>query len=93
MAHLAEQQLAVLLREAAAAHHRAFAATNGEDREWATWYAKYLGPRLEALVGRRPDSALLAADLVAVDSEHRRTAPQAAWSDYDARWLWQRYDS
>ena len=42
----ATERLAQLLREVAEAHHIAFAATNGDDSEWARWYAEEMAPRL-----------------------------------------------
>jgi hypothetical protein len=33
--------LANLLNETAEAHHKAFAATEGEDPDWPIWYADY----------------------------------------------------
>ncbi|HZL06196.1 MAG TPA: hypothetical protein VFE45_12415, partial [Coriobacteriia bacterium] len=42
----ATDHLAQLLREIADAHHRTFAATDGEDPEWARWYAGEMAPRL-----------------------------------------------
>jgi len=32
-------RVAELFRDAGTAHHRAFAATHGEDAEWPAWYA------------------------------------------------------
>ena len=85
-----EQQLAALFREAGSAHHGAFAATNGEDPDWPRWYAEYLAPRLQRVVGRAIDVASLAADLRAVDVEQRRAAGGESWSEYYASWFVQR---
>jgi hypothetical protein len=87
MALSIEQQLAALFRETGSAHHQAFAATNGVDPDWPIWYADYLAPRLERVVGRAIETATLAADLRAVDAEHRHVAPGEPWSDYYARWF------
>jgi hypothetical protein len=40
-----QEELAALFREVGAAHHRAFATTNGDDPDWPTWYAEHLVPR------------------------------------------------
>lgn len=37
-----QQKLAELLQQTAEAHHQAFISTDGEDKDWAEWYAKYL---------------------------------------------------
>ena len=83
-------QLAGLLREAGAAHHRAFAATNGDDPDWAHWYAQYLVPRLQGLLERERDVDGLALRLTRLDEEHRVAAPDEAWPEYYARRLLER---
>ena len=35
-------KLSNLLNETAEAHHKAFAATEGEDPDWPLWYTDYL---------------------------------------------------
>ena len=35
-------QLSELLRQAAETHHQVFAITDGDDPDWATWYADWL---------------------------------------------------
>ena len=80
-----ELQLADLFREAGKAHHLAFASTNGEDPGWPAWYAAYLGPRLQQLLGGTFDPAQLEADLKALDGEHRMTGGQVPWHEFYAR--------
>ena len=46
-------ELARLLQRAAAAHHRAFAATGGADPDWPAWYGAYLVEPLAMLLGVR----------------------------------------
>ena len=42
--------LVELFREAGRAHHEAFAASDGDDPDWAIWYADYLqGPFAQRL--------------------------------------------
>ena len=41
------KQLAELFKQTGEAHHQAFLETDGEDPEWAIWYAGYLQDRLE----------------------------------------------
>jgi hypothetical protein len=60
-------RLAQLFREAGAAHHQAFAGTNGEDAAWPAWYAAFLSPRLSGLLGGSVSADVLAADLVIAD--------------------------
>jgi len=81
------EQLAALFREAGAAHHTAFAATNGQDPEWPSWYAGYLAPRLQQALGGRVDQSALAADLRQVDSEYRGGEGSEPWPEFYARWF------
>jgi hypothetical protein len=43
-------ELANLLNETAEAHHKAFAATEGEDPDWPLWYADYLLEKLRRML-------------------------------------------
>ena len=83
--------LAQLFRDAGAAHHRAFAATAGEDAEWPAWYAAYLAPRFGGLVGGVRSVDRLAADLVIVDREYRDAGSTLAWPEYYVEWFLQKY--
>ena len=81
------EQLAALFREAGAAHHQAFAATDGQDPEWPNWYARYLAPRLQQALGGQVDQSALAADLRQVDSEYRDGEGREPWPEFYARWF------
>jgi len=41
------EKLAALFKQTSEVHHEAFAATDGEDPDWAIWYADYLNDRTE----------------------------------------------
>ena len=84
-------QLAQLLRDAGAAHHRAFAAVSGEDAEWPAWYAGFLTPRFTELLGVALSIDRLAADLVMVDREYRDAGSARAWPEYYVEWFVQKY--
>ena len=81
------QQLAALFRAAGAAHDEAFPATNGEDPEWPSWYARYLAPRLQQELGGQVDQSALAADLRQVDGEYRAGDGREPWPEFYARWF------
>ena len=81
------RQLADLLREAGNAHHDAFAATNGADAEWPTWYAEFLEPRLRAVLGRPVPVGELAERLREWHGEHERTKNGEPWPEFYARSL------
>jgi hypothetical protein len=46
-------ELANLLNETAEAHHKAFAATEGEDPDWPIWYADYLLEKMRQMLKAR----------------------------------------
>jgi hypothetical protein len=85
--------LAEIFRGAGRAHHRAFAATNGDDPKWPEWYAQDLGPTLSAVLGTELDQDTLSADLRTVDAEMRARAPSADWTLYYADWFLARRSS
>ncbi|HEX9642989.1 MAG TPA: hypothetical protein VGC11_03175 [Acidimicrobiia bacterium] len=76
--------LAQLLAEVGAAHHEAFAATDGFDPEWPAWYAEHLEPRLRDRIDYRGSRAELAAWLVEADRRHRAEAPTRPWPSFFA---------
>jgi len=84
---ISEEQLAALFREAASVHHQAFGDDEPADHDWAPWYAEYLAPRLERMLGRTFDVAALTRDLHAVDAEQRMDASGLEWPEYYARWF------
>ena len=85
-----EPDLAHLFQETGAAHHRAFASTNGDDPDWPHWYAEYLLPRLAASVPHLTVTGL-EADFKAVDAEQRATPGSLPWPEYYARWFLARW--
>ena len=87
MSDAAHRRLTDLLREAGAAHHHAFAASNGVDAEWPAWYAEFLVPRLRAVLGRSVPVAELAQRLREWHSEHERSRSDEPWPEFYARGL------
>jgi hypothetical protein len=85
------EQIADLLREAGGAHHRAFAATNGDDPAWPQWYAGHLAGPLGDWLGRPVAPDVLAAELAALDVAHRANAARSDWPRYYAERLVARY--
>jgi hypothetical protein len=79
-------RVAQLFRETGTAHHRAFADVNGEDAEWASWYAHRLAQPLGALLGRAFDVAQLARDLESAEAERRRSGA-SDWPRCYADWF------
>jgi hypothetical protein len=79
--------LSEIFRAAGKAHHRAFAATQGDDPRWAEWYARDIAPMLSSVLGTELKPDALTADLKTVDAEMRARAPWADWTLYYADWF------
>jgi hypothetical protein len=79
------EQLASLFREAGSAHHRAFAATNGDDPEWPIWYAEFLQPKVNALLGTKWTKSELVHLLLRSEKERKAQASDLSWPEFYAR--------
>ena len=86
-------KLAALLHQAAETHHQVFAITDGDDPDWATWYADWLVnlSRLSDLVGTKPPRSEVTYELVRLDKEHAETGSTEAWEDFYAVRLMQHF--
>ena len=78
-----------LLHEAAETHHRVYRITDGEDADWASWYADWLIrlSELPDLLGRTPVRSELVYLLVLSDREFVDQQPSEPWEQYYARRL------
>jgi hypothetical protein len=81
--------IASLLEEAAETHHRVFRITDGNDDDWASWYADWLLDlsELPSLLGTRPVRSHLVHALVQLDRDYAATAPSEPWPAFYARRL------
>jgi hypothetical protein len=89
MAQTDHGPVADLLHEAAETHHRVYRITDGEDADWASWYADWL-LRLSELpdrLARTPVRSELVYLLVLLDKEFVEQQPAEAWEQYYARRL------
>ena len=88
-----ERAVAELLQACAEAHHRAFAATDGADDDWASWYADWLldRPELAATLGASPVRSHLVHALVEADRDRTERAPDEPWQSFYARQLCHRF--
>ena len=69
------EELTNLLNETAEAHHKAFAATDGEDPEWPIWYADYLLDSMRIMLNSKFTKSELIYILVSADKEKELVAP------------------
>ena len=79
-------QTCELLHEASETHHRVFRIVDGDDADWASWYADWLIrlSELPTLLGTTPVRSELVWQLVQLDKDFTREAPGGRWEDYYA---------
>jgi hypothetical protein len=82
-----------LLHEAAETHHVVFRITDGDDPDWASWYADWLlgHSELPELLGGAPVRSHLVHALVELDREYTSASPNEPWEDVYARALVERF--
>jgi hypothetical protein len=82
-------RIADLLRRAAETHHTVFRITDGDDPDWASWYADWLLTlsELPDVLGRRPVRSELVYLLVKLDKDYRQSQPGEPWEAFYARGL------
>ena len=76
-----------LLHEAAETHHRVYRIVDGDDADWASWYADWLIKlsELPQLLGSRPVRSELVYLLVSLDKRYTAENPDEPWEGYYAR--------
>ncbi len=79
-------RIADLLHEAAETHHRVYRIVDGDDPDWASWYAAWLIDlsELPDLLGRRPVRSELVYLLVLADKEYTGGQHAEPWEQYYA---------
>ena len=90
-----EQRISELLHEAAETHHTVYRITDGEDPDWASWYASWLIDlsELPELLGAKPVRSELVYLLVRLDQAYTAAKPGEPWEDYYARTLLEHWQS
>jgi hypothetical protein len=78
-----------LLREAAETHHVVFRIVDGDDPDWASWYADWLLDlsELPTLIGRVPVRSHLVHALVQLDRDYLASGSAEAWESWYAKGL------
>jgi len=81
--------IADLLHEAAETHHTVYRITDGEDADWASWYANWLLDlsELPAVLGSRPVRSHLVHALVELDPAYVGAGSSERWEDWYAERL------
>ena len=79
-------RIAELLHEAAETHHIVFRITDGEDADWASWYADWLLDlsELPEILGARPVRSHLVHALVELDRGFVASHTSERWEEWYA---------
>jgi hypothetical protein len=88
-----ERSLSGLLHEAAETHHLVYRIVDGDDPDWASWYANWLLDLSEMpeILGTRPVRSELVYMLVKLDKEFTSGNVGGRWEDYYASELEQHF--
>lgn len=88
-----KERVADLLHEAAETHHVVFRITDGDDPDWASWYAGWLldHSELPDLLGAAPIRSHLVHALVDLDRRYESERPSERWEDFYALELIDRF--
>jgi hypothetical protein len=79
-------RVAELLHEVSETHHRVYRIVDGDDPDWASWYADWLLnlSELPHVLGTTPVRSELVWLLVQLDKDYTQTSPQAPWPQWYA---------
>ena len=88
-------QLAALLHEAAETHHVVYRIVDGNDPDWASWYADWLLnlSELPDLLREKPIRSHLVCALVQLDRDYTKEQPRERWEDWYAKRLVEQWGS
>jgi hypothetical protein len=86
------ERIAAILHEAAETHHTVYRITDGEDPDWASWYADWLLglSELPELLGTHPVRSHLVHALVELE---RSEGASSGWEERYARSLAERFST
>ena len=80
------QKISALLHEAGETHHIVWRIVDGDDPDWASWYADWLlsHSELPQILGQSPVRSHLVYSLVQLDRDFTASNPGGKWEDYYA---------
>jgi hypothetical protein len=81
--------VADLLHEVGETHHIVYRIVDGDDPDWASWYADWLlaHSELPQLLGADPVRSHLVHALVQLDRDYTAEGPEERWEDWYAERL------
>ncbi len=76
-----------LLHEAGETHHAVWRIVDGDDPDWASWYADWLVnlSELPDILGSKPVRSELTWLLVQLGKDYEAASPDEPWQNYYAR--------
>jgi hypothetical protein len=79
-------RVAALLNEAGETHHLVYRIVDGDDPDWASWYADWLLnlSELPQILETRPVRSELVWLLVSLDKDYATAAPEVPWPQWYA---------
>jgi hypothetical protein len=82
----AVRRIAELLHEAGETHHVVYRITDGDDPDWASWYADWLLDlsELPEALGARPVRSHLVHALVELDRAYTKAGSEEPWEEWYA---------
>ena len=92
---MSAERISALLHEAAETHHVVYRIVDGDDPDWASWYADWLLnlSELTRELGTTPVRSHLAHALVQLDRDYTAEESGEPWEDYYGRALLERFAS
>lgn len=80
------ERVAALLHEAGETHHVVYRIVDGDDPDWASWYADWLVnlSELPQILGATPVRSELVWRLVGLDKEYTNAKPSEPWPQWYA---------
>ena len=86
-------RIAALLKEAAETHHQVYRIVDGEDPDWASWYADWLIrlSELPQLLKTTPVRSELIYMLVQLDRDYNDSRRDQPWESFYAGKLLERF--
>lgn len=81
------EQVAALLHEAGETHHRVYRIVDGDDPDWASWYADWLInlSELPQILGTTPVRSELVWLLVQLDRDYTAAGADDPWPQWYAQ--------
>ncbi|MDQ6822624.1 MAG: hypothetical protein M3076_20200 [Actinomycetota bacterium] len=86
------ERVAALLHEAGETHHLVYRIVDGDDPDWASWYADWLLKlsELPQILGTTPVRSELVWLLVSLDKEYTKASPDSPWPQWYAERILER---